>query len=204
MTEFIQEIVSWYMEHTTYWTVALLMTIESSFIPFPSEIIVPPAAWKAAQGELSLWGVLLASSVGALLGALINYVLAASLGRSVLYRLSDTRMAHALLINRSNLEKAEQYFRDHGRSSTFIGRLVPAIRQLISLPAGIAKLDLKVFVIFTALGATLWNSVLTAIGYFLYSQKELLEKYYGILSLAGALCGVLFIAYLIYNGLKKS
>ena len=141
MTEVFSTTIAWYMGHINYWTVALLMAVESSFIPFPSEIIIPPAAWKAAQGELSINLLVLFSTAGALVGALFNYYIALFLGRKVLYRLADTQWAHMLLIKKENLEKAESYFNKYGKSSTLIGRLVPAIRQFISLPAGIAKMD---------------------------------------------------------------
>src|SRR5665648_493204 len=114
------------------------MTVESSFIPFPSEVVVPFAAWKAAGGTLSLAGVIISSTSGALTGAVINYYLAYWLGRPLLYRLAETRLAHLLLIDRVKIEKAENYFVKHGKVSTFIGRLVPAVRQLISLPAGLS------------------------------------------------------------------
>jgi len=198
-----QDIVTWYMAHINYWTVALLMTIESSFIPFPSEVVVPPAAYLVAQGKLHWAGVMGAASVGAMSGALINYFLALKLGRTVLYRLADTRIAHALLITKENLEKSESYFRKHGKVSTLIGRLLPGIRQLISIPAGLARMDFKPFLLFTFIGASLWNIVLFVLGYFMYSQKELMEKYYGELSMAMVGLGVLFALYLLWNGLRR-
>ncbi len=204
MTELFSSIISWYMEHVTYWTVALLMGIESSFIPFPSEIVIPPAAWKAAQGSLNAAGVFAAAMTGSLLGAIFNYYFALLLGRKVLYRLADTRIAHFLLLSRDSLMKAENYFKKYGRSSTFIGRLVPAIRQLISLPAGIAKMDFRQFLLFTTLGSGIWNFTLTAMGYFLYSQKEVLEKYYSRISAGFVVLGVLFICYMVFNGMKRN
>lgn len=203
LTEIFSSVISWYMDHINYGTVTILMSIESSFIPFPSEIIVPPAAWKAAQGSMNVFGVFFSALAGSMIGALFNYYLALSLGRKVLYSLADTRLAHFFLVKRESLEKAEQYFTKYGRSSTFIGRLVPAVRQLISLPAGIAKLDIKRFLLFTFLGSGIWNMILTALGYFLYSKKELLEQYYGRISLIFAICGILFIGYMVFNGLKK-
>jgi membrane protein DedA with SNARE-associated domain len=190
------------MAHISYGSVALLMAIESSFIPFPSEIVVPPAAWKAAQGEMSIWLVFTAATAGAMVGAIVNYYLARTLGRAVLYRLADTRWAHVLLLDRRGVEKAEAYFNRHGKASTFVGRLVPAVRQLISLPAGIARMHLGTFLLFTALGAGIWNAALAALGYFLYSRKETLEQYYHLLSYALLGAGALFVAYLAYSGLK--
>lgn len=203
ITDIFSSITSWYLAHINYATVILLMSIESSFIPFPSEIVVPPAAYKAAQGTLNLFGVFGAATAGALIGAVLNYVLAYYLGRKVLYRLADTRVAHFLLITRNTLEKTENYFIKNGRSSTFIGRLIPAIRQLISLPAGFAKMNFKHFLLFTALGSGLWNIILMVLGYYLYMQKELLEKYYTDISVFFLICGVIFFGYMIYSGLKN-
>lgn len=123
------QVIAWYMDHISYGSVILLMTIESSFIPFPSEIVVPPAAWKAAQGEMNVVLVALAGTAGSIFGALINYYLALFLGRRIVYKLADTKWAHMLLIDRKGVEKAERVFNNYGKSSTFFGRLIPAIRQ---------------------------------------------------------------------------
>jgi membrane protein DedA with SNARE-associated domain len=196
-------LIDFYMTHINYGTIVLLMSIESSFIPFPSEIVIPPAAWKAAQGELDLFGVILAGIAGSTIGALVNYGLALSLGRALLYRFADSRPAHFLLIDRRAVEKAEAYFRKHGKVSTFIGRLIPAVRQLISLPAGLARMDLKDFLFYTLIGSGIWNIVLSLLGYYLYSQKELLEMYYTELSYAFWGLGFLFLCYMLWRGLKK-
>lgn len=196
-------ITGWYMDHITYGTVFLFMTIESSFIPFPSEIVVPPAAWKAAQGDMNVFLVALAGTAGSLVGAVINYSLALYLGRKVVYRLADTRWAHILLINKKGIEKAERVFNTYGKSSTFFGRLIPAIRQLISLPAGLSRMPLPGFLLFTTLGSMLWNIVLALLGFFLYSQKELLEKYYHELSYVCIGIGIIFIGYIIFKIRKK-
>jgi membrane protein DedA with SNARE-associated domain len=164
---------------------------------------VPPAAYKAAQGSLNVFGVFFAATAGALIGAIFNYYFAYFLGRKVLYRLADTRIAHFLLITGQTLEKAESYFIKYGRSSTFIGRLIPAIRQLISLPAGFAKMNFKRFLLFTALGSGLWNIILVLLGFFLYTQRELLEEYYTDISIFFLVCGLIFFGYMIYKGLKK-
>jgi membrane protein DedA with SNARE-associated domain len=203
MTDFFSVIIDWYMANINYGTITLLMAIESSFIPFPSEIVVPPAAWKAAQGELNLILVFLSSTAGAMIGAIFNYYLALWLGRPVIYRIADTKWAHLLLINRESIEKAEKYFQEHGRSSTFIGRLVPAIRQLISLPAGLAKMNILAFLTFTFIGSSLWNIILTVLGYFLFSQKSVLEKYYHILSYGCLILGVLFVCWLLYKSFAQ-
>ncbi len=204
MTEFYQSLVDWYMQHMNYWTITGLMAIESSFIPFPSEVVVPPAAWKAAQGDLNIYLVVLFSTFGALIGAVVNYVLARTLGRTLIYRFADTRMARFLLIAPDKVQKAESYFLKNGNTSTLIGRLIPGIRQLISIPAGLARMSLGKFLIYTTLGATLWNIILAALGYFLYARKDLFELYYAELSWVLVGLGVLFVAYLVYNGIRKN
>ena len=143
------DIIQWCLDNLNYWTVALLMAIESSFIPFPSEIVVPPAAYKAAAGELNVVGVVLAASVGALLGALINYGLSYWLGRPVVYKFAESKFGKACLLSQEKVEYAEKYFLEHGVSSTLIGRLVPAVRQLISIPAGLARMPLGRFTFFS-------------------------------------------------------
>lgn len=142
------------------------MTIESSFIPFPSEVVVPPAAYLAAQGELSGWGVMLAATLGAGLGACINYYLARYLGRPVVHALVRSRWGKFLLLSEEKLLRAEHYFDKKGAVSTFVGRLIPGIRQLISIPAGLSKMNLASFILYTVLGAGLWNVVLFALGYY--------------------------------------
>ena len=203
MHQLVQDITQWYLSHINYTTIMILMAVESSFIPFPSEIIIPPAAYKAALGELNIFLVILAGSVGAMAGALFNYYIALLLGRKLVYRLADTRLAAMMLIDKKGVEKAEAYFLNHGKSSTLIGRFVPAIRQLISLPAGLSRMKLADFIIYTAIGSTLWNIILSVLGYFLYSQKEILHKYYAEISYLFLALGVGFIIYLIYRGLRK-
>lgn len=198
-----KKVIHWYMNNLNYFSLTVLMIIESSFIPFPSEVVIPPAAWKAAEGELNLFLVIFFSTLGALIGALINYFISISLGRAIIYKFADTRFAHFLLIDSEKVHKAEAYFIKHGRSSTLIGRLIPAIRQLISIPAGLAKMKLSTFIGFTCLGATIWNIILAIIGYFLYSQKEVLDKYYNELSIALIILGILFVAYLVYSGTRN-
>lgn len=199
ISDFFSSVTQWYMDHINYGTITLLMAIESSFIPFPSEIVVPPAAWKAAQGELNIGLVVFFSTLGALIGALFNYYFALIIGRKLIYKFADTRIANLLLINPASIEKAENYFIKHGKSSTLIGRFVPAIRQLISLPAGLARMKMRDFLIYTFIGSASWNIILAALGYFLYSQKELLEKYYKEISWGFIILGILFFGYLIFK-----
>lgn len=202
--EFFQTIIDWYMVNMNYFTITVLMAIESSFIPFPSEVVIPPAAWKAAQGDLNFWLVLFFGTLGALIGALFNYYFAKYLGQRLIYAFADTRFAHMCMIDRSSIEKAEKYFVKHGKTSTFIGRLVPGIRQLISIPAGLASMPLKPFIFFTIIGSGLWNLILAIMGYYLYSQKALLEVYYNELSLLMVGLGVVFIIYLVVRSRRKN
>ena len=199
-----QKVIEWYMGHITYWTVFLLMTIESSFIPFPSEIVIPPAAYKAASGEMNVYLVVLVGTMGAIVGALFNYYIAKWLGSKLLLKFANTRLAHLMLIDQSSVEKSEAYFLKHGKVSTLIGRLVPGIRQLISLPAGLANMKMTDFLLYTTIGSTIWNVILALLGYFFWSQKEILDKYYTELSLVFLGLGGLYVAYLLYNGFKKN
>lgn len=198
--EFFTDITDWYMSNINYVTVTLLMTVESSFIPFPSEIVVPPAGWKAARGELNIFLVILCGIAGSIIGAVFNYYLALKLGRPLVYRLADTKAAHMMLINSESVQKAENYFNKYGRISTFIGRLIPGIRQLISIPAGLVRMNMRDFIFFTALGSAIWNIVLAVLGYFLYLEKDKLNEYYGEISIFFVVMGICFILYIISKG----
>jgi membrane protein DedA with SNARE-associated domain len=204
MTDLITQVVDWYMANMNYWTITLLMAVESSFIPFPSEIIIPPAAYKAANGELNVFLVVFFGSLGALIGALFNYYFAKLLGQRLLLKFADTRIARMMLVDRAAVEKSEAYFRKNGNISTLIGRLVPGIRQLISLPAGLVSMNMKNFILYTVIGSTAWNIILALLGYFFYSQKERLELYYHEISYVMLGLGALYFGYLIYNGFKKN
>lgn len=162
----MEELFLWIADNMSYGVITLFMAVESSFIPFPSEIIIIPAAYiAAAKGTLSLPLIVLFGTIGAIIGALVNYGLAYWLGRPIIHRFADTTIAHMLLIDRPGVEKAEAYFAEHGAIGTFIGRLIPAIRQLISIPAGLAKMNMAKFLLYTALGAGIWNSILAVLGY---------------------------------------
>ena len=203
--------IQWCLDHLNYWTITLLMAIESSFIPFPSEVVVPPAAWKAAAGSggLNVWLVVLFATVGANIGALINYYLAKWLGRPIVYKFANSRFGHMCLIDEAKVRHAEEFFEKHGAVATFIGRLIPAVRQLISIPAGLARMKLTTFLLFTTLGAGIWNAVLAAIGYYLSkvpgieTEEQLLEKVNEYSHEIGLVCIVLAIfvvGFLIYKG----
>lgn len=201
----VEQVTSWYMDNMNYGTVTLLMVIESSFIPFPSEVVVPPAAYKALEegSNMNIVLVVVFATLGAIIGALINYFLALWLGRPIIYKFIETRFGKMCLLDKQKVEKAEKYFDKHGKSSTFIGRLVPGIRQLISIPAGLAKMNIATFICFTALGAGIWNIILALLGYVGHGNKELIDQYSHELSYILLGLGVLFVAYLIYKGLSK-
>ncbi len=199
-----ERVISWYNEHLNYGTVALLMTIESSFIPFPSELVIPPAAYKVFSGgtDMHIVLILLAGTCGALLGAFINYFLAKYLGRPIVYKFADSRLGRLCLLDSSKVAQAEEFFRKHGAISTLVGRLIPAIRQLISIPAGLSRMKLLPFAIFTAIGATVWNIVLIVLGYVAHGNQELIEKYSSELSLGLVVLGVLFVFYLVWQAIR--
>lgn len=198
------QIIDWYNDNLNYGTITLLMAVESSFIPFPSELVVPPAAYKALQpgSDLSIVLIVLFASMGALIGAFINYFLAKFLGRPIVYKFADSRLGHFLLIDTQKVEKAENYFRDHGAISTFVGRLITVIRQLISIPAGLSNMKLFPFTLYTFLGATIWNCVLAVLGYLAHGQKDIIEKYNSELAIALLAFGALFIGYMVWNAVK--
>ena len=178
-TSLFTKVENWYSQNMNYVTVATLMTIESSFIPFPSEIVIPPAAYVACNddNDMNIILIVLFGTLGSLLGALINYFLSLWLGRPIIYKFADSKLGHLLLLSGEKVQKAESYFNEYGKVSTFIGRLIPAVRQLISIPAGLSRMKLPTFVAFTALGAGIWNAVLAALGYFAHGQQDLINKY---------------------------
>jgi membrane protein DedA with SNARE-associated domain len=200
LMELFQSIVEWYMSNLNYFTVALLMVIESSFIPFPSEVVIPVAAYKAAQGDLNIFGVVLAGTIGALAGALINYYLAVYLGRPIIYRFANSPVGKMLLLSKEKIVHAEVYFLKNGKSSTLVGRLVPAVRQLISIPAGLSKMNIRDFILFTIIGAGAWNIILAVIGYYLYEIRDKIFPYLGHILI---LIGLGFIIYLVIKGIYK-
>lgn len=203
------EFFQWFVENANYLFVFVFMTIESSFIPFPSEVVVPPAAYLACTGtDMNFGLVIVFATLGALTGAFINYYLALWIGRPIVYRFANSRLGHACLIDQAKVEKAEAYFEKKGAISTFVGRLIPAVRQLISIPAGLARMNIGVFALFTTLGAGIWNIVLAGLGYWLslhVSREELfdaIEKYNSYLTYAGYAIGVFCVAYILWNAFK--
>lgn len=199
-------------DNLNYWWILLFMAIESSFIPFPSEIVIIPAAYIANQpnSEMTLPMIVLFGTIGALIGALINYGLSIWLGRPIIYKFADTNLAHMLLIDRPGVEKAEQYFQRKGVIGTLIGRLIPAIRQLISIPAGLARMNLTTFIVCTTIGAGVWNTILAAIGHIFgrtMSEEVLIAKvqeYSHYVKVGIALIVVLGLTYYIYKVIQAN
>lgn len=209
----MEALIQFCLNHLNYWTVTLFMAIESSFIPFPSEAVVPPAAWKAAvTGDMNVVLVVMFATLGALIGALFNYYLALWLGRPIVYKFANSRFGHMCLIDEDKVKYAEVYFDKHGAVSTFVGRLVPAVRQLISIPAGLARMGLGRFVLFTTLGAGAWNAVLAALGYYMSkipgmdSEASVMAAVKEHSSLVGYIVFAIVafaVAFIIYKGMKK-
>ena len=162
-----------------YGTVFFLMMLESTVIPVPSELVVSPAAYHAAGGHLNVWLVILFATLGADLGATINYVVAFYVGRPVIYKFAESRLGKLCLLNQQKVEKSENYFNDHGKVATITGRLIPGIRHLISIPAGLAQMPDHTFLLYTTLGAGVWNIILAALGWYLHAivpESQLNDK----------------------------
>lgn len=210
----MQPLIDFVLQNLDYWWVFVFMAVESSFIPFPSEVVVPPAAFLALMKDnpMNIFVVVIVATLGADLGALVNYYLARWLGRPIVYRFADSRIGHMCLIDRAKVEHAEAYFRDHGSASTFFGRLVPAVRQLISIPAGLAGMNLGKFLLFTTLGAGVWNSVLALLGYLIHTQTnltttaqvaELATRYSHEIGRVILVLAVFVVGFIFWKGVKK-
>lgn len=206
----IDNIISWYSTHMNYASITALMTIESSFIPFPSEVVIPPAAFVASEPTSVLCAtgvypidviiIVLFGTLGALLGAIINYVLSVWLGRPIIYKFADSKLGHLCLLSSEKVQKAEDYFREHGNMSTFIGRFIPGIRQLISIPAGLSRMHFGAFLFYTFIGAFAWNCVLALLGYIANGQMDMIKEYSHELSVAIL---VLAVAVILFFVIKK-
>jgi len=192
-----------FSESIGYWGIVLLMAIESSFIPFPSEVVVPPAAYLAAQGKMNIWLVILASITGSMIGAYVNYYLAWYLGRPLIYKLAGSKYAKFFLIKPESVHKAELYFSKYDRASTFFGRLVPVIRQLISLPAGFVKMPFWSFSFYTFLGSSIWTLVLAGLGYFFGANEDVWHLYYAEISYAIVAIAVAAVVYIVIKNRRK-
>jgi membrane protein DedA with SNARE-associated domain len=182
-----------------YWGIFLLMFLESTFFPFPSEIIMIPAGYLAFKGEMSFTLIILVGILGSVAGALLNYYLAQSLGRKLILKYGKY-----VFIKEETLDKLEAFFSKHGEISTFTGRLIPGIRQLISLPAGLARMNMAKFSFFTALGAGIWVVVLVAVGYLVGSNEALISEYLKSATLIALVCvGFITVFYVARHRKRK-
>lgn len=206
----------WYKDNMTYTVIVVLMAIESSIIPLPSEVVVPPAAYFALQegSDLNIWMVIIMATIGATLGALINYGLSMIIGRPILYGFADSKLGNMLMLNSKKLEYAENYFQKNGALSIFLGRLLPAVRHLISIPAGLSRMNILTFTTFTLVGAALWNVVLAGMGYLLYlvvpdanslfDQLEHYNEYVKIVGYALVVVAGIYVYFKIKKNLKNN
>ena len=210
----IDNIITWYSAHMNYASITALMAVESSFIPFPSEVVIPPAAFVAGQPDSVLCTtgnypvdvllIILFGTLGAMIGAIINYGLSVWLGRIVIYKFADSRLGHLCLLSGEKIQRAEEYFREKGNVSTFVGRFIPGIRQLISIPAGLSRMHFGAFLWWTFLGAFIWNCILAILGYVAAGQMNLIKEYSHELSVAILiLLGAVILYYLIRWIIKK-
>jgi len=182
-----------------YLGIFLLMLIESSFIPFPSEIVLVPAGYLASQGDMDISLILFASLMGSIGGALINYFGALYVGRKFILRFGKY-----FFISKETLDKMELFFAKHGAISTFTGRLIPGVRQLISIPAGLSRMNLKVFIFYTSLGALIWSIILVAVGYIIGENQELIKTYLSQIVTITLICVAIITAFYIYRHNKKN
>ncbi|MCB4204449.1 DedA family protein [Deferribacterales bacterium Es71-Z0220] len=181
-----------------YIGIVLLMALESSFFPFPSEVVVPPAGYLASQGEMNIFLVILSGILGSILGAFVNYYIAYKYGRNLLITYGKY-----FFINEEKFKKIESFFITHGEISTFVGRLIPGVRQYISFPAGLAKMNLTKFIFYTALGAGIWVVILAYVGYFIGNNIELIREKLHIITIIIIPFIIIIIMLYIYINKKK-
>lgn len=203
--------ISTLLDNLNYGTILFLMLLESTVIPVPSELVVAPAAYHAASGNLNVWLVIIAATIGADLGASVNYFVSLYLGRPIIYRFANSRWGRLCLLNQEKVEKSEKYFYDHGVVATLTGRLIPGIRHLISIPAGLSKMHYGKFLLYTTIGAGCWHSILAALGWYLHAvvpEAQLNEKiteyseYIKIVLIAAVLLAIAYFA--VKHVMKKS
>ncbi|WP_019036449.1 DedA family protein [Prevotella amnii] len=197
--------ISSLLSQLNYGYIFLLMLLESTVIPVPSELVVAPAAYHAANGNLNVWLVILFSTLGAAIGASINYLAGYYLGRPIIYKFANSKWGRACLLTQNKVEKSEKYFDTHGMVATITGRLVPGIRHLISIPAGLAKMSYWKFLLYTIIGAAIWHSILAALGYYMHSfvpEKQLNNKIEEYGEYIKIVILILVIAALLYITIK--
>lgn len=198
------------LQHLDYLNITLLMLLESTVIPVPSELVVAPAAYYAAGGNLNVVLVVLVATIGADIGASINYVVARYVGRPVVYKFANSKLGHMCLLNEEKVKKSEEYFDKHGVAATLTGRLIPGIRHLISLPAGLTKMNYWKFLLYTTIGAGAWHAILAAMGWYLHSivpedkLNETIEKY-NIYIIAGiiAIVAIVIVFFVVKHKRSK-
>ena len=205
--------ISSLLGNLNYGTILFLMLLESTVIPVPSEFVVTPAAYHAAGGNLDVFLVILFATIGADIGASINYVVAYFVGRPVIYSFANSRWGKMCLLNQEKVENSEKYFDDHGIVATLTGRLIPGIRHLISIPAGLAKMNYWKFLLYTTIGAGVWHGILAALGWYLHSivpEEQLNDKiseyaeYIKIAIIAIVLLAIVYLGLKYYLKRKKS
>lgn len=197
------------MSNLNYATVYFLMLLESTVVPVPSELVVAPAAYHSAAGHINIWLVILFATLGAMTGASINYLAGYYLGRPIIYKFANSRLGHLCLLNQSKVEKSEKYFDDHGMVATITGRLIPGIRHLISIPAGLAKMNYWKFLLYTTIGAGAWHAILALLGWYLHDvvpEEQLNDKileYGEYIKVAICLVAAIALVYFIIRYLVR-
>lgn len=187
-----------------------LMLLESTVIPVPSEFVVTPAAYRAASGDVNILLIIILATIGADMGATINYVAGFFLGRPIIYKFANSKIGHLCLLNQEKVEKSEKYFENHGKVATITGRLVPGIRHLISIPAGLSKMNYWKFLLYTTIGAGVWNCILAALGWYLYTLvpadalKDQIEYYSEYIKFAILAIVAFAIVYFLVKSYIKS
>ncbi len=195
MIEFVMTNLLHLIDTIGYAGIVILMTIESSFIPFPSEIVIPPAGYLAAQGKMNIVYVIIAGTLGSLAGAYVNYYLARKFGEKIFLKIGKP-----FGLKQKDLDKAENFFNKHGAVGTFTGRLVPVVRQYISIPAGMAKMKHSKFIFYTSLGAGIWNIILAVLGYVLGNNESLIKQYSKKISiLMMIVVAIIILGYIFIN-----
>lgn len=204
------DIITTLLNNLNYLTVFILMLLESTVIPVPSELVVAPAAYHAANGHLNVFLVVAFATLGADVGATINYLAGYFLGRPIIYRFANSHIGHLCMLNQKKVEKSEAYFNNHGMVATITGRLIPGIRHLISIPAGLSKMVYWKFLLYTTIGAGCWNMILATLGWYLHSvvpENQLNAKIieYGeyIKYVIMSLVAIAFVYYLVKWYIKR-
>lgn len=202
---FLQHIENWYKNNTNYFSITALMACESSILPVPSEMVIPPAVYVALEPDshLNIFLIIFFGTIGALIGASFNYMMSRWLGRFVIYKFADSKVGKLFLLSSQKVQKAETFFNDHGKTSTFVGRFIPVVRHLISIPAGLSKMNYLNFLIYTALGAGLWNCALALLGYIANENRDMINTYSHELSVVFIGVGFILLIWLIIKSIRK-